>query len=533
MNETTILWARSHYERSRMNLIQQCIEYVRSNEADYDALQAEWANISRALGWAVEMESPAVVEWVNSLGGFLLHRSYLDEGLQFADRITPVAQRRCRQAPGQERFVYELATLQAMRVGFLLLKGDSEGAGTVLKEIVEIEELAQHQVIMGSFKALTGVIAEKQGNNPLALSSYQETMTAAETMAFWPLVSYMMFVTADLMAQRGEFEQAIALYRQKLEVDRKAGDVSGIIDSLIGLGHVADYAQLPEVAAEQYQEALAVAQSHASPATQPEILRKLANHAYVREDYERAATYNEQALALARRTGDKMAVASTLLFLAFAREELGADVTDLIRESLRISQEIEDYDGMVMAMIQLGDVYLVKEDNTRAREQYLAAAAVATRIRNHPLTAAAWLKAGELALTEESWPEAEHYYGLGLAAQQRFDDPSSRAMILRGLGQAYFMQGKLNEARTVLQESGDLYLQLEEWESHGECLYELACVIAQDGQPVEAEALAQRSFDLLAAISSPGAEVVGAALENLRHARAEQAALERSLNDAQ
>ena len=145
-----------------------------------------------------------------------------------------------------------------------------------------------------------------------------------------------------------------------------------------------------------------MAQSHASPATQPEILRKLANHAYAREDYERAATYNEQALALARRTGDKMAVASTLLFLAFAREELGADVTDLIRESLRISQEIEDYDGMVMAMIQLGDVYLVKEDNTRAREQYLAAAAVATRIRNHPLTAAAWLKAGELALTEES-----------------------------------------------------------------------------------------------------------------------------------
>lgn len=518
MNGTTIPWARSHFERSRTNLINQCLEYVRGNEADYDALQAEWANISRALWWAVEMESPSVVEWLNKLGGFLLHRRYLEEGLKFADEIAPVAQQRCRREPGEERYIYELAEVQAMRVGFLLHRGDSEAAGTVLKEIVESTELAHHKVIMGSFRALTGVIAEKQNNDTLALSSYQESLTAAETMEFWPMVSYLIFVIADLMAQRGEFEEALALYRHKLEVDRKAGDVSGVIDSLIGLGNVADYAQLPDVAAEQYQEALTVAQSSASPATQHVILRKLADQAYAREEYQKAAAFNEQALAVARRTGDKMAVASTLLFLAFASEELGADVTDLIRESLIISQEIEDYDGMVMAMIQLGDVYLVKEDNTRAREQYLEAATVAARIRNSPLMVAAWLKAGELAIAEESWPEAEHYFESALAAQQRVDDPSSRAMVLRGLGQAYFMQDKLNDARTILQENSDLYLQLEDWESYGECLYELACVLAQDGKPVEAEALAQRSLDMLLAIGSPSAEVVSVALDNFRRA---------------
>jgi tetratricopeptide (TPR) repeat protein len=159
-------------------------------------------------------------------------------------------------------------------------------------------------------------------------------------------------------------------------------------------------------------------------------LKALCTNAYEREDYTEAARRYELALGQARRTGNKWMVASTLTFLALAREELGEAVIGLLQESLSVSQEINDYDGM--AMIQLGDAYLNEQDVQRAREQYSQVAEIATGTNNHPLAALAYLNLGELALEQEQWGEAEGYYEQGLKAHLRIDDPSSRVMVMRG-----------------------------------------------------------------------------------------------------
>jgi non-specific serine/threonine protein kinase len=103
---------------------------------------------------------------------------------------------------------------------------------------------------------------------------------------------------------RTEFEHAIVLHREALELYRQVGDDSGVAFALLCLGA-------------QYGE---------------------------QGDYERAVPFAEEALALSRRIGDKLNIASTLHSLAEAERGRGnyerAKVLGM--ESIALAREFED-----------------------------------------------------------------------------------------------------------------------------------------------------------------------------------------------
>jgi len=508
-------WVVHHYQESRLRFISHQAEFAQQNKDDYAMLQQEVPNLWMATNWGLHGQSETAVDLVNDLGNFFLHRGYWREGLDFADRAVSVAQYLCTEHPTEEKHTYALASIQVMRVGFHLLQGNAEKAGNTLQELLQADNLLDHQMISGGLIALIAALTELRGEDDKSLTLYRTTLEQLEKIEFLPLVSYLLYVIADLLTQQGKYEEAIAMYWQKFEVDRKSHDISSMIETLQGLGGVARSAGLPKEAEECYQQAAALAQSISSPELQHDTIKEIAKSAYEQGDYATAAQLYEQALAFARQAGNKWATASTLTFLAFAREELGEDVTGLLKESLSICQEMNDYDGMTMAMIQLGDAYLAVQNIDKAKELFAQAADLAAHIQNHPLAALAWLQMGDLVADQENWAEAERYYEQGLTAHLRFDDPASRAMVLRGLGLARFMQDKLESAKDVIQTNINLYAQLEDWENHATCLYELACILAQENNPVEARQLAQQSSDILHKIGSPEATVVDAALAKL------------------
>lgn len=508
-------WITQQYGQSHSRFIAFYTQFAREHKHDHDALQSEIGNLLRALSWIMEGQPEAAVDMVNDLGTFFLQRGYWAEGLDVAEQVSPIAVKLTNVHPTEEKRMYTLASLQVMRVGFHLLQGNVEQAGATLHQLLEIENLMEHQMLSGSLVALIAALTEVRGENSASLDLYRTTLEHVETVDYLPLISYLLFVIADLLTQQGEYEEALALFWKKLELDRQTHDLSSMIDTLQGLAGVAERAGLPDVAEQCQREALKLAQGTSSAELQHDTLKALGTKAYEREDYAEAARLYEQAVLQARRTGNKWMVASTLTFLALAREELGEDVLGLLQESLSISQDINDYGGMAMAMIQLGDAYLTEQDVERAREQYSQAAEIATGINNHPLVALAYLNLGELALEQEQWGEAEEYYEQGLEAHLRFDDPSSRAMVLRGLGLALFMQGKMDRAKDVIQRNAVLYGELEDWENHAQCLYALAGILVQENRIGEAEPLARRSLDILKKIGSQEAATVEAALARL------------------
>jgi tetratricopeptide (TPR) repeat protein len=83
----------------------------------------------------------------------------------------------------------------------------------------------------------------------------------------------------------------------------------------------------------------------------------------------------------------------------------------------------------LMALIEMGDLYLLRRENTKAEQTFKQAM---TASPDHPLAYYSAFQLGNLQVQEKNWGEAIHYYSLVL-----------RANISEWLGEAYFRLGEV------------------------------------------------------------------------------------------
>lgn len=179
-----------------------------------------------------------------------------------------------------------------------------------------------------------------------------------------------LIMAGQLASYFDDEEQGRAYVEEALGLAREVDDKRGIAWSL-------GAANIPDIS--RFEEALALFRALGDGWGIIHMLRRRAWIAIVQADYERAGLLLNEALALARKAGDKNATASTLFLLGnlvwFSRHDT-VQATALYQESLSLSKTIRDRGLLAYVQIMLGHVARTQGDHEIARARYMECVAL-------------------------------------------------------------------------------------------------------------------------------------------------------------
>jgi predicted ATPase/DNA-binding CsgD family transcriptional regulator len=203
---------------------------------------------------------------------------------------------------------------------------------------------------LGRFWAVRGHLSEGQEWLERALSRWTGGRAPARAGA--------LSAAGHLAYIRSEYERAVLLHDQSLQLQRALGDHAGVALSLHNLGRVAHYRREYERAAALYDESLAIRRELGDMRGVALSLNSAAVLARDRGDDARARVLYEESLALFRELGDTWGVGLLLNNLArVERDQQNWERTaELCSESLALFQDLGDRHGIAWVLSNLAIV---------------------------------------------------------------------------------------------------------------------------------------------------------------------------------
>jgi tetratricopeptide (TPR) repeat protein len=193
---------------------------------------------------------------------------------------------------------------------------------------------------------------------------------------------------AGLFAQlQGDYAAASALHEDVLTLAHDSGNAALVAQALYSLGTAAGRSGDPARASELFAECLAIRRKLPPGAvTEAQLaltLNNLAVSHLMRDEYAPARALLEESLALKRKSGDQVAIATALVNLgdlAFREGDLER-AEALQRESMQLRVAIDDKLGLAKSLDHMGDVAAMRGHYLRAATLFAASLAAHNEIQ--------------------------------------------------------------------------------------------------------------------------------------------------------
>jgi serine/threonine protein kinase/tetratricopeptide (TPR) repeat protein len=209
-----------------------------------------------------------------------------------------------------------------------------------------------------------------------------------------------------------------------------------------------------------------------------------------------AKTLYEQALALARKTGDKKATARELgnIGLIYIQQGDVATGKKMYAEALDDFREIGDKQGMEVTTSNTGEIFYDEGKLGAALAEYKDALVLAREVGHKSSEAIAIQDMGDVLTEEGDLPGAMQLYQQAIGIQREIDDKSYYAASLLSVGKLRRQKGDSDGARKFYEESLTLRRQLGEKGTAADTQTALAELDCDSGQASEAEKLARAAI---------------------------------------
>jgi CHAT domain-containing protein/tetratricopeptide (TPR) repeat protein len=342
-----------------------------------------------------------------------------------------------------------------------------------------------------------------------ALASWEQALdfyTSDTVRAIFPLESYraqgMLLGNIGLVYDDlGDYEQAIALYRQSLTIAREFNDQAeeGRALGNIGVAYLSlsDYEQAADFFEQQRFLAIEVGDRD----SEGRALNNLGLVYMTSGDYDQAITLLEQYIAIAQETGYRLGEGYALGNLGDIYNALGQyeRAIALQLEFLSISREIDNRFGEASALNSLGISYYFLGDLDRVIDLFEQSIAILEAVES-PASASVIGDLGVIYQDLGDYDQALALHQQHLDIAQAIGSRSEEARALNNLGVAYSSLGDYETALELYQQSLAIFREVGAKVREGIALARLGQLLADQDQPELAIVFLKASVDVQEAI---------------------------------
>lgn len=202
---------------------------------------------------------------------------------------------------------------------------------------------------------------------------------------------------------------------------------------------------------EWYERALEQDGGEAPTRARADALHGAATLAGMQNDYELAASYNQESLAIRRELGDKKGIAASLNNLGNTAFFQGDN--DIAREfheaSLAIKREIGDLSGVSISLNNLGNVAHQQEDFAAAKRFHEESLAIKQALGDRNGIASSLLNLANVAMRQDDNATARHYYQQSLHTRHELGDKNGMVICLDSFANLCLSERKPRQAAVL------------------------------------------------------------------------------------
>ncbi|MEH2328761.1 tetratricopeptide repeat protein [Nostoc sp.] len=347
-----------------------------------------------------------------------------------------------------------------------LLGKDEEIAGTIavslagnwqnqsrFREAVQVckstLELTQDYRVLhkiASSQAELGEVEQAQQYYQQAIESCLETDEAEKAAIIHNL--------GIIYANKGEVDEAIALFNQSLEINERTGNVQGKAATLYWLAII--YANKGEVeeAIALFNQSLEINERTGNVQGKAATLYWLGNIYANKGEVEESIALFNQSLEINERTGNVQGKAATLdwLGIIYANKGEVEEAIALFNQSLEINERIGNVQTKAATLFQLGNIYAYKGEVDKAIALYNQSLEITKRIGNVQTKAATLHQLGIIYANKGEVDEAITLFNQSLEINERIGNVQGKTATLHQLGIIYANKGEVDEAIALLEQ---------------------------------------------------------------------------------
>jgi len=189
-----------------------------------------------------------------------------------------------------------------------------------------------------------------------------------------------------------------------------------------------------------------------------DVLKVRAEIQHLYGDREGARATCSMMMEAAERTDDRKAlVQGRILMGAIAYDgESWDEAIDWYSRALKLSEELDDADGMSKAYNNLGILYWRLSRTAEAVRCYDRGLAIAERMGDRPGIARIRANLGIIHMESGDYCKARECYEAGLAISEELGDKKTAAILYGNLGELHQKEGRTDEARGCFEKSLEL-----------------------------------------------------------------------------
>ena len=257
-----------------------------------------------------------------------------------------------------------------------------------------------------------GLWDEAEENLEFGLKIFVDEKMRADTM----------IVLGTVYHRKGNWEKAMAFYKECQKIYEKTGDIHGMTSTYNNLGLVY----------------------------------------YRKGEWDKAVEYYEKDLGIFEEIGDVHGMAQTYgnLGLAYADKGEWDRAIEYYEKSLEISEEIGDIHGMAQTYNNLGLVYTNKGEWDKAIEYYEKSLEIKKEIGDIHGMAQTYGNLGSVYYKKGEWNKAIEYYEKDLEIFENLGDVYGMALTKYGIANILRLEKQFNDALKLYQESEKILKKL-------------------------------------------------------------------------
>ncbi|HLP91259.1 MAG TPA: tetratricopeptide repeat protein [Nostocaceae cyanobacterium] len=309
-----------------------------------------------------------------------------------------------------------------------------------------------------------GIIFAIRGEFEEAIKLYQQSLEIEENIGNWKGKASTLQNLAEIYAKREEFEEALALFYQSLEIAEHIRDVEGQAANFHGLGRIYLIQGKIEEAINFYRKSLNINEQVGNLQGIAATLQNL-GYIYINKgEFDKAVSTLHQCLEINERIGDIETKAATLHELARIYDINGnfEEASRLFRQSLEINEHIEHVQGQAATLHELGRIYAKKNKFDQAISFYRRSLKIKEHIADMQGQGSTLHELGYIYTSRGEVDHAISLYQQSLEIQERIGNVQGQAATLAMLGQLLADEkGDFTTGLNYLQKSLEIFQRLQ------------------------------------------------------------------------